>query len=150
MSEVRDIQILALGNIEDPDGEAYYRKICRWYSKEFSTPLETVMYDIPERDVLLHYYENLYYELYHDESEEGQMRYFALREAILRTEKDVVEEEIQAEEDDEWALEMVEQIRREEEAARAKKAQKTPAKTDTSPTKPNLKDETVNLTVKGE
>lgn len=148
MSEVRDIQILALGNIEDPDGEAYYRRICRWYSREFSTPLDTVLNDIPEKDVLLHYYEDLYHNLYNDESEEGQMRYIQLRDAILRTDKDVVEEEIQEEEDDDWANEMIEQIRREEEEMRTKKAKKTETKVATD--KPNIKDEPFNVTVKGE
>lgn len=146
MSEIRDIQVLALGNIEDPDSNAYYRRICRWYSREFSTPLETVINDIPERDVLLHYYEDLYEGLYKDDSEEGQMRYFGLRSALLRTTKDVVEEEVQAEEDDDWANEMNEQIRREEEAARAKSLKKS----DTKEIKPNINDEDFNVSVKGE
>lgn len=152
MTEVRYIQILALGAIEEPDGEAYYRRICRWYSREFSTPLDTVINDISEKDVLLHYYEDMYYGLYHDESEEGQMRYFQLRSAILRTDKNIVEEELTEEEDDQWAQEMVEQIRQEEEALKAKKAQKTQPKQDDrlSDQKPNLINEDFNVTVKGE
>lgn len=148
MSEIKDIQILALNNIEDPDGETYYRRICRWYSREFSTPLETVIYDIPEKDVLIHYYEDLYYGLYNDESEEGQMRYHSLREAILGSNKDTVEDELQEEQDDNWADEMNEQIRREEAEIVAKKAKIAETKEEVK--KPNLINEDFNVTVKGE
>ena len=152
MTEVRYIQTLALGAIEDPDGEAYYRRICRWYSREFSTPLDTVINDLPEKEVLLHYYEDMYYTLYHNETEEGQMRYYQLRSAILRTDKDIVEEELTEEEDDAWAQEMVEQIQREEEALKAKKGQKTQPKQEPKPQthKPNLINEDFNISVKGE
>ena len=40
----------------------FYRKICRWYSREFSTPLHEVE-KLPITDVLTHYYESHYEDL---------------------------------------------------------------------------------------
>jgi len=39
---VRSLQILAIKAAEDPDAEDYYERICRWYSREFSTKLTEV------------------------------------------------------------------------------------------------------------
>jgi len=51
------MQLKALEGILLKTPEYYYRKICRWYSKEFSTPLKGV-YDLPMDFVLEHYYES--------------------------------------------------------------------------------------------
>ena len=37
----------------------FYRKVCRWFSKEFSTPLKEVE-QLDWTEVLVHYYENAY------------------------------------------------------------------------------------------
>lgn len=51
------LQLKALDCIFNPDDVYFHRKICRWYSKEFSTPLDQVMRsDFGE--ILTHYYEN--------------------------------------------------------------------------------------------
>lgn len=47
----------AFYNYFNKNDEYFYRKICRWFSKEFSTPLMQV-YEIPWEEVLLNYYEH--------------------------------------------------------------------------------------------
>lgn len=51
------LQLKALDSIFNPDDVYFQRKICRWYSKEFSTPLDQVMRS-SFADILVHYYEN--------------------------------------------------------------------------------------------
>jgi hypothetical protein len=49
-------QLLAARAILLPDREAWYRHVCRWYSKTFHTPLHEVQ-DLPTEFVLQNYYE---------------------------------------------------------------------------------------------
>lgn len=51
------LQLKALDCIFNPTDEYLQRKICRWYSKEFNTPLKDV-YSIPFDEILTHYYES--------------------------------------------------------------------------------------------
>lgn len=53
------LQTEAIGGVLTSSDLAFFRKVCRWYSKEFSTPLHVVMEGsvIPWDEVLLHYYE---------------------------------------------------------------------------------------------
>lgn len=50
------LQLKAINDIFNSDDLYFQRKICRWYSKEFSTPLEKV-FQIPFDLILIHYYE---------------------------------------------------------------------------------------------
>lgn len=60
------LKLLALKAVIAPDGEAHYRSICRWYSKEFHTPLHTVE-ELPEDEVLQTYFESTYEDLSENE-----------------------------------------------------------------------------------
>lgn len=60
------LRILALKSVLDPDVDYYYRKIFRWYSKEFHTPLHIVD-DLPLEDVLQAYYESRYEDVNNDD-----------------------------------------------------------------------------------
>jgi uncharacterized protein (DUF885 family) len=51
-------QIQAAEAILDPDEASYYRKICRWYSTKFHTPLMQV-YQLSTDHVLTNYYESI-------------------------------------------------------------------------------------------
>jgi primosomal protein N' len=51
------LQIKAIDSIFNPTDTYFQRKICRWYSKEFSTPLKQVL-SMHFEEVLTHYYEN--------------------------------------------------------------------------------------------
>jgi hypothetical protein len=72
----RNLQVIALraaasGRPEfisklEPDGDYFIRKVFRWYSKEFSTPLHEVL-ELPLDDVLTHYWESQYEQMDDDE-----------------------------------------------------------------------------------
>lgn len=51
------LQLKALDCIFNPTDDYLQRKICRWYSKEYSTPLNQVL-EMPFDYVLTHYYES--------------------------------------------------------------------------------------------
>lgn len=52
-------RILAMAAVRMPDWESGYRRVCRYYSEHFSTPLLDV-FDLPVPFVLQHFYEQLY------------------------------------------------------------------------------------------
>jgi hypothetical protein len=61
------LRILALNAVHDKsDWEAAYRRICRWYSTTFHTPLHLVP-DLDEAYVLQHYYEHAYEQMEDEE-----------------------------------------------------------------------------------
>lgn len=62
----QSVQLLAIEAIVAPDWEAFYRRVCRWYSQTFSTPL-TEVYDLPTTWVLQNYYEQTWGELEREE-----------------------------------------------------------------------------------
>jgi hypothetical protein len=111
--KLKDYQILALHATEKPDYGAFYRRVCRWYSKNFSTPLETVLNDLPEHDVLRHYFEDHYYELEQraQSNDEAKKAYEELKNRILVDEKEIEEIEV---EDEEWEKEELSKIKQEE------------------------------------
>jgi len=97
LDTIRYIQILSLKAVEQPDYNAFYRRICRWYSMNFSTPLKTVeKYD--EFHVLQTYFEHQYQELYSAKGEEAQRLYQDLRTELLKSPEEVQKEQ-QADED---------------------------------------------------
>lgn len=59
---LRAVQILALESAEGETYDGFYRQIARWYSKTFHTPLDTVLNDLPQHDVLMVYYEEIFAE----------------------------------------------------------------------------------------
>lgn len=148
--DINQIQIIALSSIDEPDWKAQYRAICRWYSREFSTPLMTVENDLSILHVLLHYYETTFAKLSASEDEQSQTNYEILKERILygpKTEAELQEE--QAEEDD-WVKQMnqeIEQNRQEIEQNQAVEVQKV--KDAESLKNPNIED-SLEFSVQGE
>jgi hypothetical protein len=55
--------------VKQPDGEAFMRRVKRYYSKTFSVPLPDVD-DIPEEDVLVAFYEETFSEMSEDDRDE--------------------------------------------------------------------------------
>jgi hypothetical protein len=53
------LQLKAIDSIFNPTDSYQQRRICRWYSKEFSTPLHIVL-AMPFTQVLTHYYEDTF------------------------------------------------------------------------------------------
>ena len=56
---IHGLRISALLAAIKPDDDAIIRRIYRWYSREFSTPL-TEVENLPLEQVLLHYFEDVY------------------------------------------------------------------------------------------
>ncbi len=110
-SFIRAVQQIAMAGHLKPDVPAVYRKICRYYSKEFNTPLHEVE-QLPIYDVLLHFYEDRY------ENMEAQER-DDIKKQLARTkpERDALEaeKEDETQSDEEWIRQLEEQ-----EAAKAK------------------------------
>jgi hypothetical protein len=62
------IRLCAFGAVKNKDSEYLLRYICRWYSREFSTPLAEV-YDIPLEELLQHFFECRYEDMGDEELE---------------------------------------------------------------------------------
>jgi hypothetical protein len=60
------LQLKALDSIFNPDDLYLQRKICRWYSKEFNTPLDKVLKS-PFDSILIHYYETQFEQIPHND-----------------------------------------------------------------------------------
>ncbi len=56
MDLLEKLRLRAMAGVLEPDWDAKFRSIARWYSREFSTPL-TQVYALPVDFVLLHYFE---------------------------------------------------------------------------------------------
>jgi len=133
------IQIIALANVDDPDAKAEYRRICRWYSTKFFTPLHVVEYDLPIEYVLTHYYETIFSEKRDDP--ESSQDYENIKKAVIYKETGELDE-IEVE-DDKWAAEIAKEL---EEMA--KKEAKKPNLNDIQDM-PDL-DEEINISSQGE
>lgn len=141
-STLRSIRILALNSVENPDWESSYRRICRWYSKEFSTPLKQVE-DMSEFHVLLTYFEDKYQEMANSSAEDAKKNYDSIKEALLMKEETVEQAEQQKEMEDEiWAAQLAEEIKKEQEKDKQKQS-------DTA-NEPNLLDLEDRFELKGE
>jgi len=88
--DLKALEIIALKSREKPDFGSEVRKLCRWFSKEFSTPLEEVE-KMDLHYILLHKYESFINGL----NDEDYLKY---KNQLLYPEK---LEQI-AEEDDSW------------------------------------------------
>lgn len=150
---IDQIQILALASVEHPDWPAQYREICRWYSREFSTPLHVVEQELDRLQILRHYYEDAFKKLKESTDEQQMMRYAEIKENIVFG---GLSEEEQAEieaEDDEWEEQMLREIK--EDEAKHRKSQpiqeSEPVTTDTlnALNNPNIEDD-IEFSVQGE
>ena len=100
------IQIIALHEAENDTYEFFYNRICRWYSKEFSTSLVEVE-DMPEEKIFKTYFEDMIARMREDISDEGKERYERYRTTLINPE--LVEKS--SEDDDKWVKEMNDQIK---------------------------------------
>ena len=53
------LQLKAFDNVFNPTDDYLQRKICRWYSKEYNTPLHQVL-EMSFDNILTHYYESMF------------------------------------------------------------------------------------------
>lgn len=78
---IKMVQILALKAVEEPSSEDVYNKICRWYSKEFCTPLPQVL-DLDPVHVLQNFFEQRY-EAIRDSGDKGDAEFEKIKEYLL-------------------------------------------------------------------
>jgi len=145
--DIENIQVIALAAVEAPDFTDIYRNICRWYSKEYSTPLHYVENDIPVQDVLRHYYEEQFYTMKRSDNEALQIKYAELKYQVMRGNAGNEEDEALTEaEDDDWERQMLEEIEEQYKKAQVQEAAKTAKKVEKvnkvdSLENPNIEDE---------
>jgi hypothetical protein len=102
---IRAIQVLALKAVEEPDDEAIYSRICRWYSREFSTPLPEVE-NLDPIHVLSHYFQDKYLTMSSGD-EKAFAEYDDIKLSILFPE----EYEHKKKSDDDWIRKLEEEVK---------------------------------------
>lgn len=119
------IEQIALASVINPEYDAQYRRICRWFSKEFSTPLPEVEENLETSYVLLHYFEHNFARLKEsrDDSPAALSMWTDTYNRIIDPENYEASSAAEDREDDEWAEEMKREIEAEEEARKAKEAE---------------------------
>lgn len=128
MIDLQTIQRLALVAVETGNWDYTYRKICRWYSTTFSTPLHYVELDMLPEDVLQHYFEHTIEKLKEkaddlDAKADVIETWDKFRSAIIVGYQAAQDEEKAIEqEDDDWATDFA-KILAKEEAAKDKQKQ---------------------------
>ena len=147
---IRDIQIMALAAVDDPSWTSQFRGICRWYSKEFSTPLHYVEENLTQYHVLRHYYEDSFKKLSESQDDAQIERYEEIKNGIINPGEFEAEVSQREEEDDAWADQMIEDIKRDEEKRAKDKVIKTKAVDSAeSLNNPNIEDD-IEFSVQGE
>lgn len=118
------------GKIE-PDGDYFLRRIFRWYSKTFATPLSDV-YELPLEDILMHYWESQYEDM---EDEERAAAILRLRESDedrrLREGKEQEEQDLDAEWQRQVEMEEQERLKNRKEPGPTSTPVRKPKKDDT-------------------
>lgn len=87
LSDIRDQALLTV-SLEDPGYEYFYRKVCRWYSTTFHTPLHEVL-NLPTPLIFQHYYESSFESLSESSPEEVQQLVMKLVDPDMQDEDDI-------------------------------------------------------------
>lgn len=126
---LKALRLLAFRAVEKPDHEYILRHICRWYSRQFYTPLAEVE-DIPLETLLTHFFEVQVEEMSDEDREELRAKLCETRAERVARE---TEEAAKAVEDDEF----LRMVQAEAKAQNAKfEAAKSQAKPDDAPIVP--------------
>ena len=129
---LKAIQITALHEIDQGSSEQWYRYLCRWYSREFHTPLPQVEEMSPE-EVFRVFFEDSLYNLKHSDNERAEENWLEFKVKAV-TPKEILEKIEQ--EDDDWAAEMLEKVKRDEEKKRKRNEALTVKKDSQKEVKP--------------
>lgn len=131
LDHLKAIRLLAFRAVEKPDHEYILRNICRWYSREFYTPLSEVE-AIPLETLLTHYFEVRYEQMTDEEREDIRVFLCERREERLKRE---AEEEIKAVDDAAFEA-MVREEAKAQEVKNAEERRKFPDRADDAPVVP--------------
>lgn len=133
LDSINNLKILALRSVIRPDEEYLCRKIIRWYSKTFHTPIIEVQ-KIPILDILQHYYEEQFEELEADP--EKKEEFHNIITELIETESqkaDRLKKEAKENIDDEVFLKQVaDKIREQESLNLLKQEGKVPIRDTTN------------------
>lgn len=144
---LRDLQILALDAVENPDFDAFYRRICRWYSEKFSTALPEVI-NLDPIHVFQTYYEERFSAAYNPGDEKAMEEYQRIKNAVCFPDQVAAEEA----DDDAWEQQMQKDIESQNVQA-AKKAEELVAQQPEPEQPPNTQgklDKGEEITFSGE
>lgn len=111
LETIKAIQVICLRNVDEQKYDAWYRSICRWYSKTFCTPLQEVL-DMDEHHVLTQHYEEVFLSAKEAATidETHKQAYEDLKKRVLIDEDEI---EVVEEEDEKWAKQINEELKKE-------------------------------------
>lgn len=108
IDDIRRLKLICLAKAYEPDSEFIYRRICRWYSKNFATPLREVE-NLPIEYVLQHYFEETFDTLATSNNDNDlQTLENIKRDLIGQTAEDIADEQ--------WANQMLQEIKKDQHA----------------------------------
>lgn len=118
---LKALRVIALAEADERTFDAWYKSLCRWYSREFSTSLPQVL-EFPMEVVFTTYFEDVFWKLANGDEKQRE----ALQDLItgLLSEeheefKDMATQE--QEEDDEWYQEELARIEKELKSKKSNK-----------------------------
>lgn len=110
MEYLENLQRIAMNSVENPTYEDWLRKVRRWFSKTYSTPILQVE-DFEDEYVIIAYYENIFDEMDADERKNKIIE-------LIQTAEDKKKKKV---EDAQIDKELEEEMRKELEEIQAKK-----------------------------
>lgn len=105
------IALLAFRAAEEPDYEAFIRKVQRWYSRSFSTPLAEVE-GMADEVLLQTYFEDRYCELADTDSDDGHRQYAETRGKLMNSFAPPTQEDGELDDDTYWEKALEEEFKR--------------------------------------
>ena len=139
---IEALKILSLAEVDSQSYIAWYKSTCRWYSREFHTPLSEVL-EMSEEEVIQTYFDDKFYELRNSNTEQAQEAFENLKEDALRKGNKIgakTEEQLNEEDDDSWYEEELAQLKKLDEDRKNKKKPNKSNKLDLKSANPNLND----------
>lgn len=100
-NDFRRIAIRAFLDARNCTFEAFYKSVCRWYSREFHTPLSEVL-GYSEEFVLRTHLEDSYWKMFRSDDEKVQQEIENVRQKLLKSEEELQKE---VDEDEAWIKE---------------------------------------------
>ena len=105
-----------MDGIDRDTSDQWYKHLCRWYSRQFHTPLPQVL-DLSHEEVVRTYFEDTLYGIKHGDSDKANEIWAELKLDVTTTEDQREQARL---EDDAWADEMLAKIKAEEVKKKAK------------------------------
>jgi hypothetical protein len=107
---LNSIRLIALNEANDKTYNAWYRSVCRWYSREFHTPLTQVEF-LSEEEVFKTWYEDLFWKMKNGTPENQEAFSKFIETTLHENDPEIEDLEAKAEEEDEdWYKEELEAL----------------------------------------